>query len=387
MALQSVAGWILFLVFGGWGLLAAPLDWVHEFARRPRTVIAKSQYLERARGIARRAREVAATADMLKRQDRASGGAKGRAWRGGVRALQREVVALEHDERALDASFPRGADGEARWVLTQLSYLGALLGGLVGAGLSLMWIAHVVVYMLPPVPLHPLLNAMFEAMDAVFPLFGVAFFALFTFYLLGGWFFWGGSGGGGVFCALLLFARVGAQGLGGQVPAAAGLRSRARAREDGARARDHRRVRPPRPKPKKNKKKQKKNKKKPTVVTIKGNFLLGVGLSFFTLYPIRRGATLMSSFLVNLALVMAAVPAVVQFSATAFGSYAQGTAVFDVFGSTATFLRGLSYVYRFNVFIYMLLGVCGISGVVAVIKGPGQGWRRRRPGDAVPVAA
>jgi len=122
-------------------------------------------------------------------------------------------------------------------------------------------------------------------------------------------------------------------------------------------------------------------------VTIKGNFLLGVGLSFFTLYPIRRGATLMSSFLVNLALVMAAVPAVVQFSATAFGSYAQGTAVFDVFGSTATFLRGLSYVYRFNVFIYMLLGVCGISGVVAVIKGPGQGWRRRRPGDAVPVAA
>lgn len=94
----------------------------------------------------------------------------------------------------------------------------------------------------------------------------------------------------------------------------------------------------------------------------------------------------MSSFLVNLALVMAAVPAVVQFASAAFsGGYAQGTAAFDVFGSTATFLRGLSYVYRFNVFIYMLLGVCGLSGLVAVVKGPGKGWTRRRPDE--PVAA
>jgi LMBR1 domain-containing protein 1 len=95
----------------------------------------------------------------------------------------------------------------------------------------------------------------------------------------------------------------------------------------------------------------------------------------------------MSSFLVNLALVMAAVPAVVQFSAAAFGAYAQGTAVFDVFGSTAMFLRGLSYVYRFNVFIYMLLGVCGLSGLVAVVKGPGKGWVRRRPDDPVVAGA
>jgi LMBR1 domain-containing protein 1 len=185
MALQSVIGWILFLIFGGWGLLSGPADWVHEFFRRPKTVITKSQYLERARGIAQRAREIKATGDMLKRQDRASGGTKSRGWRTGVRRLQREVVSLEEDERALDASFPRGADGEARWVLLQLSYLAVLLGGVAGVGLSLMWIAHVVVYMLPPVPLHPLLNAMFARMDGVFPLFGVAFFSLFTFYLLG----------------------------------------------------------------------------------------------------------------------------------------------------------------------------------------------------------
>jgi hypothetical protein len=117
-----------------------------------------------------------------------------------------------------------------------------------------------------------------------------------------------------------------------------------------------------------------------TVVTIKGNFLLGLGLSFVTLYPVQRGKTLMSSFLVNLALVMAAVPAVVQFSAAAFAAFAQGTEVHALFGSTAAHLRGLSYVYRFNVFVYMLLGVCGLSGLVAVVKGPGRGWARRRGG-------
>lgn len=201
MAMQSVIGWILFLVFGGWGLLAGPVDWVHEYMRRPRSAITRSQYLERARGIAQRAREIRATSDMLKRQDRASGGSKGRGWRGGLRRLQREVVALEADEAALDHAFPQGADGEARWVLLQLRYLLTLVGGLVGLGLSLMWISHVFVYMLPPVPVHPLLNEMFVRMDAVFPLFGVAFFALFTFYLLGESFF--------LFCCLFFcFGRV-----------------------------------------------------------------------------------------------------------------------------------------------------------------------------------
>jgi hypothetical protein len=108
--------------------------------------------------------------------------------------------------------------------------------------------------------------------------------------------------------------------------------------------------------------------------------LLGLGLSCVTLYPVVRGQTLMSSLLVNLALVMAAVPAVVQFAAAAFASFARGTEVHTLLGGTAAHLRGLSYVYRFNVFVYMLLGVCGLSGLVAVIKGPGKGWVRRRRG-------
>ena len=79
---------------------------------------------------------------------------------------------------------PKGEDGEARWVLYQLGYIALGVGGVVGLCVSLMWLAHIIVYMLPPVPIHPLLNEVFIKLDAVFPLFGVTAFAGFCFYLL-----------------------------------------------------------------------------------------------------------------------------------------------------------------------------------------------------------
>lgn len=52
------AGWILFLVFAGWGIFAAPIDWIFQYIRRPKSVITKSEYIERARGLAQRAKEI-----------------------------------------------------------------------------------------------------------------------------------------------------------------------------------------------------------------------------------------------------------------------------------------------------------------------------------------
>jgi len=51
-------GWILFLVFAGWGMMAAPIDWIHQYMRRPRAVITKSEFINRARGLAQRAKEI-----------------------------------------------------------------------------------------------------------------------------------------------------------------------------------------------------------------------------------------------------------------------------------------------------------------------------------------
>jgi LMBR1 domain-containing protein 1 len=69
------------------------------------------------------------------------------------------------------------------------------------------------------------------------------------------------------------------------------------------------------------------------VVAIKGNFLLGLNFLVVSLYPIRVGATYMSSFLINTALILAMSTAVIQFCANAFAAYASSTQIFDVFGN------------------------------------------------------
>jgi LMBR1 domain-containing protein 1 len=66
----------------------------------------------------------------------------------------------------------------------QLGFILLGLLGLIGLAVSTMWIIHIVIYMLPPVPIHPMLNEVFMKLDQVFPLFGVAAFAAFCCYLM-----------------------------------------------------------------------------------------------------------------------------------------------------------------------------------------------------------
>lgn len=250
-------------------------------------------------------------------------------------------------------------------MLYQVGFLLLGLLGVVGLAVSALWVVHIVIYMLPPVPIHPMLNEVFAKLDGVFPLFGVAAFAAFCLYLM--------------------------------------------------------------------------------AVAVKGNFLLGLNFLVVKLYPVRPGATLTSSLLVNVALVLAMSGAVTQFCASAFASYAANTAVFEIFGNdvrrfgclvavvvvvlwcwvsrvccvlrvrcvlrTAAglrptqhpntppqpsptftqmiihnhdrqvlYLRGLRYVYQFNVFLYMLLSIAGVSLLWAVVRGAGGPWKRRKPG-------
>ena len=109
--------------------MAGPIDWIFQFMRRPRSVITKSQYIERARGLAQRAKEIKAMGDMLKRQDRAGG--RDRSWRNNLKRVQREVLQLEEDHQALDAVFPQvcvvGVVGVVVAVLLLLVWLLRLL--------------------------------------------------------------------------------------------------------------------------------------------------------------------------------------------------------------------------------------------------------------------
>jgi LMBR1 domain-containing protein 1 len=68
-------------------------------------------------------------------------------------------------------------------------------------------------------------------------------------------------------------------------------------------------------------------------VAIKGSFLLGLNFVVVKLYPMRPGATMMNSFLVNTAIILTMAPAIIQFCAQAFAVYGDSTDVFDIFGN------------------------------------------------------
>lgn len=51
MAAASIIGWLTFIVFGSFGLVALPLDFVRDFFSRPKQTITKSEYLRRAKQV------------------------------------------------------------------------------------------------------------------------------------------------------------------------------------------------------------------------------------------------------------------------------------------------------------------------------------------------
>lgn len=69
--------------------------------------------------------------------------------------------------------------------------------------------------------------------------------------------------------------------------------------------------------------------------TIKGCMRVGLRLLIFTVHPMAPGATLMSSFLFNVALVLLATNAAIQFCAQAFALYANETAIHNIWGNQA----------------------------------------------------
>ncbi|KAH7656168.1 LMBR1-like membrane protein [Dioscorea alata] len=70
------------------------------------------------------------------------------------------------------------------------------------------------------------------------------------------------------------------------------------------------------------------------LAVIAGEIMLGLQLVIITIHPMN----------------------VIQFSATAFGSYAQATAAQDIVGHTIQSLRGIKYLYKCNMFQIAFIG-------------------------------
>jgi LMBR1 domain-containing protein 1 len=75
------------------------------FWSRPQKTITKTQYIEKAKAIGERAKELAGAATDLKRQQDSQG--RSRKLRTQQKALGKELMALEDEERELEKLYPQ----------------------------------------------------------------------------------------------------------------------------------------------------------------------------------------------------------------------------------------------------------------------------------------
>lgn len=100
---------------------------------------------------------------------------------------------------------------------------------------------------------------------------------------------------------------------------------------------------------------------------VMGNYNLGIRLLFFRVYPMEVGKTQMNAFLVNLWVLLLCTIPLVHFTQIAFPFYSRFTSVQVLFGQQVKYLRFFNYFWRYNIFIYILLGVAALALLISLI--------------------
>lgn len=199
---------------------------------------------------------------------------------------QYNIVKMEYKKLAITAEL-KGEKG-GQYILWGWA---KLVGGIIGGIISLTWLLHICLFVIPSPPVHPFLNDFFIALENAFgdgfPLFGVLGFAMWSFYLL--------------WCC------------------------------------------------------------------VKGSFKVGLRFFVWKLYPMELNGTLMNSFLVNTYfLLLCSVPCV-QFCTQSFPVYARFTDIDMLFGTQIKYIQFFSYFWKYNVFVYVMLGLSIISLIFFMI--------------------
>lgn len=190
--LMAWMGWFFFALFGAVGVAAMPLDLILAFVDRPRHMdaveFAEAQVLLRDR-----VNELVNVGELLKieREEKAQqNGGKG----GGYFSREARKAAAEEKKTLLQFKqavylLEEDAEDFANCTENYKNYnplipIGCLLGGIVAFIVSIFWVLHIILYMLPKEPVTPFLNDYFRWFENWFPLFGVLSVAIFSFYLL-----------------------------------------------------------------------------------------------------------------------------------------------------------------------------------------------------------
>mmetsp|Transcript_15419 Transcript_15419/g.33528 ORF Transcript_15419/g.33528 Transcript_15419/m.33528 type:complete len:560 (+) Transcript_15419:491-2170(+) len=197
--LMAFIGWFFFALFGGVGIAAMPLDLIMNFVNRPRHMDAV-EFAEAQLSIRERVNELVDIGELLKiereQKEMANsgrgggflcfGGKSGGTSRKEAREEKKTLRDFKKAVYMLEKDVEDFQNCTANYnTYNVLIPIGSLIVGICAFIISIFWILHIILYILPPGnPITPFLNNYFQWFDRWFPLFGVLSVALFTFYLL-----------------------------------------------------------------------------------------------------------------------------------------------------------------------------------------------------------
>lgn len=108
---------------------------------------------------------------------------------------------------------------------------------------------------------------------------------------------------------------------------------------------------------------------------ITGNLMLGLNVGFFTIHPMKYGATYMSSMLFNLGLVLLTTLPLVQFVISSLTLYGQYTILYQIVGTNIFYLDFFSFFFENHVFViaYVVVTILTVFYFLCCKCGKGEG--------------
>lgn len=186
IALTAFVGWFLFVVFGGIGLAALPITLINNFIDRPK-ILTRDQIATEKLRIQNKVSELIQIGSDMK-QERSDWGTVKHSWnegrkkknedRSNLNKFKQMVFLLENE---LDALLVCSNLKENYNPLTP--HLN-LVGGIFCLVLSLLWLLHMILYMLVEPAESEFLNGMLIPLSNSFNLLSIALVGLFAGYLL-----------------------------------------------------------------------------------------------------------------------------------------------------------------------------------------------------------
>lgn len=187
-ALLTFVGWFIFVIYASIGLVALPLQAINSFRSRPHIMSRKEANLKKKSLITQAEQllsvgEETGKAVVQHRLTRASRSERRRFKREEtteVNKLRVLVEALEADVEEYQMCEP----ANYREHYNPITPYCKLIFGIIGAILTLIWVLHIILFILIDPPASQFLNEFFVWFDGWFPFLGTVFVAVFAMYLL-----------------------------------------------------------------------------------------------------------------------------------------------------------------------------------------------------------